>query len=121
MTVAATFTATPVPVSHRRSYAECSSSDFRSRPRLAWAPEAAQVATAPRAANRKTSRRASQAKSGMSSTTDCRGAAAFLPDGEITETPTRSQARSAIVQPPPLPPPAPMPPEGICGLLPLDG
>jgi hypothetical protein len=45
----------------------------------------------------------------------------ILPDGEITETPTRSQDRSAIVQPPPLPPPAAMPPEGVCGPLPLDG
>jgi hypothetical protein len=31
---------------------------------------------------------------------------------EITETPTRSQARTAIFQPPPLPPPAPI---RICG------
>ena len=32
-----------------------------------------------------------------------------------------STARVAIVQPPRLPPPAPMPPEGVCGPLPLNG
>ena len=32
-----------------------------------------------------------------------------------------AQARTAIVQLPPLPPPAPMPPEGVCGPLPLNG
>jgi hypothetical protein len=32
-----------------------------------------------------------------------------------------AQAWTVIVQPPPLPPPAPMPPEGVCGPLPLNG